>query len=172
MTNKKADLSLSTNAIVILIIAITILGLALGFTRGIFSSLGEKIETIGGQTMIENPATLDKPITFTNDKVEVRKGQSFDLGVSIFNRFSEAYNYALSYTCVDEDGNDATDGFKFVRPAGKDINVNEHVEYSTTMKILSTTTSGIYSCTITADTGSEEDGILVMEQKDVTIIVT
>jgi len=171
MRNKKADLSLSTNAIVVLIIAITMLGLALGFTRGIFSSLGEKIKNLGGQTIIENPATLEKPITFTNDKVEVRRGANFDLGISIFNRYDLTYDYSLTMDCVDEQNSGATELFTFIRPGAKKIQVNKHVEFSTTIKV-SQDAEGIYSCTITADSGMvDEEGNQMMEQKDLMISV-
>ncbi len=85
--SKKADLSLSTNAIVVMIIAIVILGLALTFSRGIFTKLGEALSGIGGQT-ISNPATYDDPITLSTANLEIVRGKKMPLSISVFNKFS------------------------------------------------------------------------------------
>jgi hypothetical protein len=92
--SRKADLSLSTNAIVVMIIAIVILGLALTFTRTIFQKLGGQIGNLGEQS-IEEPPSYDKPLTLTSTSLEVRKGQSKNMGVAVYNKFTE------NTACVD-----------------------------------------------------------------------
>ncbi|MBW3012000.1 hypothetical protein KY311_02360, partial [Candidatus Woesearchaeota archaeon] len=49
MMYKKASLSLSINAIVVLILAITMLGLGLAFMRGTFGKVTEQFGEISGE---------------------------------------------------------------------------------------------------------------------------
>ena len=60
---KKADLSLSINAIVILILAITVMGLGLTFIRGLFKGATEKLGSALEATDITNPPTAETPLT-------------------------------------------------------------------------------------------------------------
>ena len=92
MRRKKGSLALSTNAIVVLIIAITILGLALAFTRNIFGSLGKQIEDIGKQTLIENPPSFDKPMTLSKEEFDIRRGRDVSLTVGFYINSSAIIN--------------------------------------------------------------------------------
>ncbi len=66
---KKADLSLSINSIVILILAITVLGLGLTFIRGLFKQAEAKTQSAFEATKLkkvptsEEPISVDSPIT-------------------------------------------------------------------------------------------------------------
>ena len=81
--NKKGALELSVNAIVILIIALTILGLVLGFAVSKFRELS------GELTLSEDTpeATPQIPIQFPGGKGEITlaKGKSTKMGMRIYN---------------------------------------------------------------------------------------
>ncbi|MBI5389194.1 hypothetical protein HZB01_02315 [Candidatus Woesearchaeota archaeon] len=82
MYHKKGDLSLSTNAIVVLILAIVMLGLALGFVKGMFGNITKTFEEQALAEPEPNVATSSNPVTFSkqiisaglNDKVVFKVG--------------------------------------------------------------------------------------------------
>lgn len=82
--SKKADLSLSTNAIVILILAITILGLALTFVRGLFGKAGGLIES-AGDIQISNPPTRDNPMMISPSNLKVRQSEVGQIIIAYLN---------------------------------------------------------------------------------------
>ena len=61
--SKKADLNLSIQAIVIIILAITLLGLGLTFMRQFIGRGSESLSGILEGVQLENPATSNTPIT-------------------------------------------------------------------------------------------------------------
>ncbi len=89
-SSKKADLSLSTNAIVILILAITILGLGLTFVRGLFKQAESKITEVTSSTELANPPTSDNPLTTTPGQLEVRSGKTGKIVVAYLNTNADA----------------------------------------------------------------------------------
>jgi hypothetical protein len=165
--SKKADLSLSTNAIVVMIIAITILGLALTFTRGIFDKLGGTINKIGDQTVVDNPPTYDKPLTLNNERLSIRLGQRVDLGVGFFNKYDGERDVALTLeSCANEDGGSESD-FSFLATEKLGVDVNEAVGFSTSISALKDSAQiGLYICSIVSTTDMGET-----ESKDITIEV-
>jgi hypothetical protein len=184
-TSKKADLSLSTNAIVVMIIAITILGLALSFTRGIFTKLGGQIENIGGKTIVEEPPTYEKPLTLTSNQIEVRKGKTYSLTIAVFNKFSEGdCNLGTEESCkmrVDValgscmngageniGGDDGSGMISLIKPAPKSIMINEYDSFSTKLKVGAGTPVGDYACTIKA-LGADDSRVL--SSKDIMVSV-
>jgi hypothetical protein len=187
-TSKKADLSLSTNAIVVMIIAITILGLALSFTRGIFQKLGGQIENIGGKTIVEEPPTYEKPLTLTSNQIEVRKGKTYSLTIAVFNKFSESegcvegtedvckmrIDVALG-ACMNAQGidfGDVANGgsgmMTLIKPAPKSIMINEYDSFSTKLKVGAGTPVGDYACTIKA---LNADDMTILSSKDIMVSV-
>ncbi|MBN2421074.1 hypothetical protein JXB27_02230 [Candidatus Woesearchaeota archaeon] len=81
---KKADLSLSINAIVILILAITVLSLGLTFIRSMFKSAGSKIEGAISLAELDSQPTIEKPITIP-ETVEIPSTGSTTIKIGIFN---------------------------------------------------------------------------------------
>ena len=69
MRNKKGALALSINAIVILIIAITMLGLALGFTRGMFGKAAGQFEELLGTEPEPPVPTGSDPVTLSKERI-------------------------------------------------------------------------------------------------------
>lgn len=104
-TNKKGDLSLSVNAIVILVIAIIFLGLAIGFTTKLIGSSKDKLLAGVEGVDISTPASSDNPITF-DGKLEVKSGGKVPIKISFYNADSAELKNAQPYvsTCYNDAG--------------------------------------------------------------------
>jgi hypothetical protein len=76
--HKKADLSLSINAIVILILAITMLGLGLAFMRNIFGKATGEFNEVGGEVqkqMIDQMKQTEKVVELSGAVYELKPGE-------------------------------------------------------------------------------------------------
>jgi len=72
-------------AIVILILAITLLGLGLSFMRGLFKNIGGKVdEAVNAQSLV-NPPTIDNPITTSRTSLTLRQGEDDSITVAFLN---------------------------------------------------------------------------------------
>ncbi|HIH38804.1 hypothetical protein J4460_03430 [Candidatus Woesearchaeota archaeon] len=83
--SRKGSLSLSINAIVVLILAITMLSLGLTFMRGMFGKMSATTSTSIDAIEVTNPPTEDNPITTTPNKLELREGERAMIVVSVMN---------------------------------------------------------------------------------------
>jgi hypothetical protein len=146
--NKRGSLALSTNAIVVLIIAITILGLSLAFTRNIFGSLGEQIEDIGGQTLIDNPPTYENPLTLSKAEFEIRRGRSVSLGVGFFNYYDEDAEASISLSGCFQGNTDTLSYFDITSAGAKSVKINREIDFSTSISADEDSPSGVHACTI------------------------
>ena len=97
---KKGDLSLSTNAIVVLIMALVILGLMIGFTQGMFGDLRSKLsgydkEPDAPHASAANPLTTSKMGDFT-----VNRGEEVVMKISVYNSYELDWQYTgVSLNC-------------------------------------------------------------------------
>ena len=91
--NKKGDLNLSINAIVILIIAIVFLGLALTFTRNIILGSSSKLLTQVDMADFSNPATADTIMTF-DSQLTFKASETKTIKMSVYNKNSDSTNEA------------------------------------------------------------------------------
>lgn len=102
--SKKASLNLSIEAIVIIVIAFTVLGLGLGFVK---SQLGKMTEGAGAvqeqiqQQIMEDLRTGDKKINFPTDEVKLNKGDSKQLAVGVKNTDEVPLKFKLKVNLVD-----------------------------------------------------------------------
>ena len=96
---KKASLELSIRTIVIIILAMTLLGLGLGFIRSTFGDISEISEDVTGQIrqqIIDDLITNDKKLSFTKTEVNIKKGSSEILTVGIRNKEDGKLSYKMS----------------------------------------------------------------------------
>ena len=96
--NKKAALELSINAIVILILAITMLGLGLGFMRNIFGSATEQFTQVTGaveKQMVEQMKETNKIVDISRPKLTIKKGDSEQVFIGLKNVKSAANHYLI-----------------------------------------------------------------------------
>lgn len=96
--NRKGDLALSTNAIVVLIVAVIILGLIITFITQGFGAVSDRF--FGEIENMPNPTTpsASNPIT-TSDVVVKGRGDDFGFKVSIFNPTSADVTVKPALTC-------------------------------------------------------------------------
>ncbi len=86
--NKRAALNLSINAIVVLILAITMLGLGLSFMRNIFGSATKEFEEVGGtvrKQMIEQMKETDNTVDLSRPKVDLKAGEETQIFIGFKN---------------------------------------------------------------------------------------
>jgi hypothetical protein len=79
--HKKGSLELSINAIVILVLAITMLGLGLAFTKGMFSKFSSKLSV----PEPDIPATADDPVVTSSDSIQITKGKETAFSANFYN---------------------------------------------------------------------------------------
>jgi hypothetical protein len=110
--NKRASLELSIRAIVIVILAMTLLGLGLGFIRtmfrdisGITTDVSEQIR----QQILDDLITNDKKLSFPKTQIVVDKGGSEILTVGIRNRGDSDLNYKMNFEPISDPNGDAFD---------------------------------------------------------------
>lgn len=103
MQNKRASLELSISAIVIVILAMTLLGLGIAFIKNIFSQTNELSESAFGKVSDQIQKDLldsDEKLIFSQSKLSVEKGSSQLLGWGIRNDKSAKMNYWLEFTAL------------------------------------------------------------------------
>ena len=85
---KKASLNLSINAIVVLILAITMLGLGLTFMRNIFGGAAKEFTKVSGEVekqMIEQMKETNKVVSLSRPKLNVKVGEKEQIFLGLKN---------------------------------------------------------------------------------------
>ncbi|MBI2656121.1 hypothetical protein HYX03_00090, partial [Candidatus Woesearchaeota archaeon] len=101
--NKKASLEMSIQAIVIVVLAMTLLGLGLGFIRGMFKNIGSTTEDVTEQVrqrILDDLITGDKKISFPKTDITIDKGGSTVLTVGVRNKKDTALHYKMRFTPI------------------------------------------------------------------------
>ena len=118
LRHKKGGLQISINAIVILILAITVLGIGLGFIRGMFQQtigqLGEVSKDIEND-MIDRLRDSNERLVLREENVEVKKGREKTIYFGVRNEEdmvgSAAISFNVLFECTDvmeDSGGDIT----------------------------------------------------------------
>lgn len=106
--NKRASLEISIQAIVIVVLAMTILGLGLGFVRGLFKNITSTTEDVTEQVrqkVLDDLITGDKKLSFPKTEVTLDKGGSTVLSIGIRNKKDSEISYKLKFIPIsDPDG--------------------------------------------------------------------
>ena len=107
--NKRASLEISIQAIVIVVLAMTILGLGLGFVRGLFKDIGGTTTQVTEQVkqkILDDLITGDKKVSFPATEVQLEKGGSTVISVGIRNKNNQVLKYQVTFIAVtDQNGN-------------------------------------------------------------------
>lgn len=101
--NKKASLEISIQAIVIVVLAMTLLGLGLGFIRGMFKSIGSTTEDVTEQVrqkILDDLITGDKKISFPKTDITIDKGGSQVLTVGVRDKKDSPLHYKIRFTPI------------------------------------------------------------------------
>ena len=112
--NKKASLEISIQAIVIVVLAMTLLGLGLGFVRNLFKNIGSATEDVTEQVrqkVLDDLISSDKKVSFPKTDISIDKGDSTVLTVGIRNKKDTPLHYQMRFTSISfvpADGGSAT----------------------------------------------------------------
>ncbi len=165
MKNKKGSMELGINAIVVLIIALALLGLGIGFVTKLFTSSQAKMVRIIDRTDLPIHADSLNQIVFDTSTIAVKEGRSEPLIVSVFNDGTSTGRAAkvVNGECVDSFGSDAS-GLIIISSPSQDIPAGTDVGFSVSVSAMdgSATGTGItsYVCTVHAyfvdDTNSHD----------------
>lgn len=117
--NKKAALNLSIQAIVIVVIAFVVLGLGLGFVRGVFGDLTDT--TVGIQEQIKQQVlddlrTGNKKLSFPASEIKVGKKESKVTAIGVKNTKEGVMQYRIVIEALGGDaifGDDIADNFLY-----------------------------------------------------------
>src|SRR3989338_3255334 len=98
--NKRASLENSIQAIVIVILAMTLLGLGLGFIRGMFKDIGGVTTDVTEQIrqqILNDLITSDQKLSFPKSEIEIDKGGSEVLAVGVRNKKDAPMLYTMVF---------------------------------------------------------------------------
>ena len=101
--NKKASLEMSIQAIVIVVLAMTLLGLGLGFIKGMFRNITSTTEDVSEQVrqkVLDDLIQGDKKISFPKSEIIVNKGESTVLTVGIRNKNNDDLKYKIRFAPI------------------------------------------------------------------------
>jgi len=111
MMNKKGSLELSINAIVIIILAITMLGLGLAFMRGVFGGVTQDFMRVSDtmkKDMIDRMKSDTRGIALNVYSIDIKKGATGEVYLGIDNNLDTPVDFTIDIKtdeCVSiEDG--------------------------------------------------------------------
>ena len=96
--SKKGSLNLSINAIVVLILAITMLGLGLSFMRNIFGSATQEFEEVGGtvkKQMIDQMKESTRIVDISRPKIDIKAGEHSQVFIGFKNDGNEEREFRV-----------------------------------------------------------------------------
>ena len=103
MFNKKSSLEISIQAIVIVVLAMTLLGLGLGFVRGMFKNISGTTNDVTDQVrqkISDDLITSDKKTSFPKTEIEINKGDSTVLSIGIRNKENDILTYDIDFKAI------------------------------------------------------------------------
>jgi hypothetical protein len=159
--NKKGSMELSVNSIVILVIAIVMLGLILGFVRTKFSDVGKGINS---KEPDAPSASASEPITLSRNEILASPGDSIALKVNIFN--PDTGNYSTVQPILVCSGTDPTTN---KQTNNKSITAAKQGTYILNFNIPASTVKSNYLCTVKASNDGGTTSIINISQADVVI---
>jgi len=135
--NKKGSLELSVNAIVVLILAITMLGLGLGFMKGMFGKVSQNVDTAIGQNQLANPPTVNNPFTLSSNQISLARGAAQTIILAYYNEGNGDVDFAPEYGCSSADVTGTPTAF-----ASRKVSPGGNVAWQLLLKASSAAISG------------------------------
>ncbi len=176
--NKKSSLELSIRTIVIVVLAMTLLGLGLGFIKNMFGDIGGLTEDVTAQVrekIIDDLISGDKKVSFPKTEIVIDKGKSEMLTVGLRNKNDYTLFYKMEFTPVsDPDGNAFTIGrwFQFDEAKEYELSPADSDVRNVRLSIPKGVTSGSYFLTFQIlDTTNSNTNPDVYATKDFFIVV-
>ncbi len=144
--SKKGDLALSTNAIVVLIIAVIMLGLIITFVSQGFGAVSDKF--FGEVEKMPNPITpsSSNPIT-TSDVIVKGRGDDFGFKVAVYNPGGDATGVEITLENCD----DVLGSGGVIKSGKRDIASRKSQVFTVVGKIADDAKSGKNLCQVRAE---------------------
>ena len=164
---KRGSLNLSINAIVVLILAITMLGLGLAFMRNIFGGATEEFQQTTGEIekqMIEQMKDSNKEISLNRPKIDIKMGDKQQIFIGLKNDQQDTIGYTIGpIDCEALGGPSSALGCSVgedVDIAWKEsvtnINGGDLIVLPINIKVKTTANEGTCFCTIWIDANGEK----------------
>jgi hypothetical protein len=102
-TAKKASLEISVQAIVIVVLAMTLLGLGLGFVRNLFTDISSTTEDVQAQVkqrILDDLITNDRKLSFPKTEIRIDKGAAEVLSIGLRNKNDIELKYYLDFKFI------------------------------------------------------------------------
>ena len=157
---RKADLSLSINAIVILILAITMLGLGLAFLRGTFKKTTEQFAEVSGtvkeQIVDEIKSKGEKLFVRGSPSIDIKRGETKDVYYGIKNVLDTepSSTFTIATSCSNGIGGGNAVKLVLSHETTKAIKPGEYAVMTLIIKSDSDTDADTYPCSMTVTTGA------------------
>ena len=177
--NKKASLEISIQAIVIVVLAMTLLGLGLGFIRGLFKNISSTTEDVTEQVrqkILDDLITGDKKVSFPKTEIIIDKGGSVVLTVGVRNKKDTPLHYKMRFTPISgPDGApfsiDNPSWFQFAQNQVYTLTSADSEVRNIRLSIPTAVSSGSYSLTFDVVDDDLPPPSNIYAQKDFFIVV-
>ncbi len=177
--NKRASLEISIQAIVIVVLAMTLLGLGLGFIRGMFKNIQGTTEDVTDtvkQRILDDLITGDKKVSFPKTEVVIDKGGSQILTVGVRNKKNEPLDYKIKFIPISgPDGApfsiDTPTWFQYATTQTYTLSPADSDVRNIRLSVPTTVPSGSYFLTFEITDDLLPPGENVYAQKDFFIVV-
>ncbi|MBI2133366.1 hypothetical protein HYU11_01650 [Candidatus Woesearchaeota archaeon] len=165
MRERKGALDVSINSIVVIVFAITMLGLGLVFIKERFGQISDI--PIGGELKLVPPASASKPISLSNDEFAVQRGKIHTFALKFYNNGLGEVNVDFRMgKCINaETGVDSTTDAFIIRAVPQDIPVANEKEFKIKLAVNGNTLSAEYICTLQAFTSGNNEQITLADQQ-------
>jgi len=156
--NKKASMELGINAIVILIIALALLGLAMAFITNLFKGGQSKLGSLIDRTDLPVHADATNSLVFDNSDVTVKAGKNTKVVISVYNSDFGANDVLVELMgCVDSTNTEVEAGFITLAAPVQQIPLGTDGGYKAIITVSGDANPDNYICTVRASGG---DGIV------------
>jgi len=165
--SKKAALDVSINSIVVIVFAVTMLGLGLAFIKGYFGKATEQfnIDQVGQIS----DATPNNPLSLSREDLTVHKGKMNNFGVKFYNNKESTHKVSFGLQCISDTG--PATGFTLV-VSSQSVEVGQQKEFRPQLKVAPAMVSKEYVCTLSAVAVNPVDSsVTVLEDKQITVTV-
>jgi hypothetical protein len=167
--HKKAALELSINAIVIVILAMTLLGLGLGFVRNMFRDIGDTTTQVQDQMkeqILDDLRRGDKKLSFPSQRLDIEGGEEEVIAVGVKNTDAAGLDFKI---CMSEIVGETEIPISSIQSLTTSNTAPYAFFWDTTTQILSAGEANVYGITIKADnsaTGTRLFKIKILDKDD------
>jgi hypothetical protein len=125
--NKKGSLELSVNAIVVIVLAMTLLGLGLGFVRNQFAKIGDTTGSVQEQIkqqILDDLRTGNKKLSFPATELKLESNAQEVVAIGIKNTEDQTLSFGISIYDLSKPDEGDTACEAIIQPATKAASAN------------------------------------------------